>query len=242
METHLPANESEIKLTKEVEAVFFDFGDTLATLEPSKEELFVKSARVAGLKLEVEAVRRAYQIVDFHHKYSSVHVKDRADFYYHYNKLLCEALGISSHFPRFHSELATNFQEAKQWKLFREVPEVLHNLRNQGITLALVANWDSHLTSLVEQLGIREAFSANISSEIAGVEKPDPAIFLHAAAELSLSVTTDPVLYVGNEYRADVLGARSAGLIPVLIDRKNLYPHADCLRFNSLREWLERMW
>lgn len=240
MESHLTANEPEIRLT-EVAAVLFDFGDTLATLEPSKEELFVRAARSIGLELDIENVGRAYQVVDFQNKYSSVRVKDRAAFYHNYNTLLCEALGISSYFPRLQAELAANFQKAKKWVLFPEVSDVLSELRDAGITMGLVANWDSNLTSLVQQLGIKEVFSAIVSSQVAGVEKPDPAIFRRAADELSLSATTAPVLYLGNEYAADVMGARSAGLVPMLIDRKNLYPHADCLRFTSLREWLGRM-
>ncbi len=236
----MPVDVQELKFS-EVKAVFFDFGDTLATLMPSKEELFIQAARSVGLELEVEAVRRAYQIVDFQNKYSSVHTRDRADFYLNYNKLLCEALGISSHFPRLHPELAMNFQKAQTWKLFPEVPEVLSNLRDQDIPLALVANWDSDLLSLTTSLGIREAFSAIVASQVVRVEKPDPAIFRRAADELSLSVRDDRILYVGNEYRADILGAREAGLIPVLIDRKGLYQHADCLRFASLIEWLEAL-
>ncbi len=236
----METTQREIKLTG-VAPVLFDFGDTLATLEPSKEELFVKSARSIGLELKIEEVRRAYHIVDFQNKYSSVHVKDRADFYRNYNTLLCEALGISSYFPTLQAELSANFQQAKNWVLFPEVPEVLDKLQNRSITLGLVANWDSNLSSLVEQLGIKEVFSAIVSSQSAGVEKPDPAIFHHALSELSLTSTSAPVVYVGNEYAADVLGARSAGLIPVLIDRNNLYLHADCLRFTSLTDWLESM-
>jgi putative hydrolase of the HAD superfamily len=118
---------------------------------------------------------------------------------------------------------------------------VLSSLRQQDLPLALVANWASSLSDLVEQLGIRQEFSAIVSSQSAGVEKPDPAIFRRAVEELSLSVETDRILYVGNEYRADVLGARSAGLTPVLIDRNGLYNHADCLRFTSLSAWLDRI-
>jgi len=73
------------------------------------------------------------------------------------------------------------------------------------------------------------------------IAKPDPAIFQHALNQLSLSAKTDQILYLGNEYRADVLGARAAGLTPVLIDRCDAYPSADCLRFNSLLEWLETL-
>lgn len=236
----MPADAQELRWS-EVDAVFFDFGDTLATLAPSKEELFIHAARSVGLQLELAAVRRAYQIVDFHNKYSSLHVRERESFYEHYNGLVAEALGISGSLSRLLPALAEQFRRNTQWRLFDEVPEALVLLREQRLPLALVANWDTNLSDLVQQFGIRQEFSAVVSSQAAGVEKPDPALFLRAADELSLSVETQRILYVGNEYRADVLGARAAGLTPVLIDRHSLYQHADCLRFASLMEWLEKM-
>ena len=225
----------------EVDAVFFDFGETLATLAPSKEELFIQAASSIGLQLELVAVRSAYRIVDFTNKYSSVHVRDRDGFYQHYNEQLAEALGISTHFGRLGPALAAQFSKDKHWKLFEETPQALAHLRQRDLPLALVANWDSNLSDLVEQLGIRQEFLSIVSSQAAGVEKPDPAIFLRAVDELSLSVKTNRVLYVGNEYRADVIGARAAGLTPVLIDRYGRYNHADCLRFTSLLGWLDSM-
>lgn len=225
----------------DVAAVFFDFGDTLATLVPPKEELFVRAAGSIGLDLELEAVQHAYQIVDFHNKYSSVHVRDREAFYQSYNAQLAEALGISSNLTKLNPALASQFGNEKKWELFAEVPEVLGRLQRLRLPLAIVANWDSNLSSLTEQLGIRLAFSAVVPSQLAGVEKPGAAIFRLAAAELSLSLPTQRVLYVGNEYRADVLGSRAAGLTPVLIDRKHQYRHADCPRFVSLLEWLDAM-
>lgn len=236
----MAADQRELKLSG-VKAVFFDFGDTLATLSPSREERFIRAAQLGGLELELESVRRAYQIVDFHNKYSSVHVLDRDDFYRHYNEQLAEALGISSHFASLGPALAAEFRNDKKWVLFDEVPETLRRLRQQGLPLALVANWDRNLSSLTEELGIREAFSTIVSSQTAGVEKPDRAIFLRAADQLALSVKTERILYVGNEYRADVLGARGAGLTPVLIDRAGLYRQVDCLRFASLLGWLDKM-
>jgi putative hydrolase of the HAD superfamily len=225
----------------EVKAVFFDFGDTLARLSPSREELFRRAALSIGLELEIEAVRRAYQIIDFHHKYSSVLVKDRDRFYHDYNELLCEALGISSHYIKLAPALLNHFKTSKRWELMEDAAEVLSRLGARPLPLALVANWDSNLSSLTERLGIRQHFSAIVASQSAGVEKPDAAIFRIALDELSLSAETDRVLYVGNEYRADVLGARAAGLVPVLIDRNQVYKHMDGLRFTSLLEWLESM-
>lgn len=225
----------------EVKAVLFDFGDTLATLAPSREELFIRAARDVGLTLQLESIKRAYQIVDFHNKYSSVNIRDRDGFYRNYNEQLAEALGISSHLSRLNPALIEQFKKNKKWELFAEVPAALTHPKLQHLPLVIVANWDSNLSSLAEQLGIRQAFSAILPSETAGVEKPDPTFFQLAVAQLSLSVESDRILYVGNEYRADVVGARAAGLVPVLIDRNHLYDHADCLRFSSLLEWLETM-
>jgi len=223
------------------QAVFFDFGDTLASLQPGKEVLFVKAARSVGLELELESVRRAYQIVDFHNKYSSVTVTDRDAFYDNYNRQLVEVLGISSQFPGLGPALIEHFKREKHWTLFDDAARSLSRLHESGRPLALVANWDKKLPALIEQLGISEYFSCVVASEAVGVEKPDPAIFQLALAELSLRVPEQTVLYVGNEYRADVLGARAAGLTPVLIDRYALFPHADCHRFASLDELVEAM-
>ena len=223
-----------------VQAVFFDFGETLASLNPGKEALFIKAARSIGLELELEAVRRAYQIVDFHNKYSSVTVTDRVGFYDNYNRQLADALGISSHFERLGPALSEHFRLEKHWCLFDDTTAALSRVQALGRPLAMVANWDKNLPTLLEGLGISAYFSCVVASAAVGVEKPDPAIFRLALAELSLSAPQH-VLYVGNEYRADVMGARAAGLTPVLIDRYALYPHADCHHFASLSEWSEAM-
>lgn len=224
-----------------VKAVLFDCGDTLVRHSPAKEEIFISTARSLGLELGLAAVKRAYQIVDFHNKYSSVHVTNREGFYQDYNEQLCEALGVSSYFGKLHPVLTAEFKQHKSWQLIEDAAEVLGRLHERGLPLGLVANWDANLSSLAEQLGIKQFFSVIVSSQEVGVEKPDPAIFQHALDQMSLSAKIDQILYVGNEYRADVLGARAAGLTPVLIDRSGVYRSADCLRFSTLLEWFETM-
>lgn len=41
---------------------------------------------------------------------------------------------------------------------------------------------------------------------------------------------------MGNDYEADVVGARGVGMIPILIDRNATVPDADCPRIRSLKE------
>jgi putative hydrolase of the HAD superfamily len=201
----------------------------------------VRAARAIGLELDHAAVKQAYCVVDFRNRYSSVQVTNRDGFYHNYNEQLCEALGVSSYFQKLQPALAALFLKAKRWVLMEDAQRTLASLNQRGIPLGLVANWDSNLPSLTEELGIRKFFSVIVPSQAVGVEKPDKEIFRCAAEKLSLSLSADRILYVGNEYRADVLGAREAGLTPVLIDRNRLYQHADCLRFNSLIEWLQAM-
>jgi len=239
-ELDLAVDFRDLKLSA-IDAVFFDLGETLVVLSPSKEELFIRAASSVGLQIGIESARQAYQIVDFHNTYSSIYVTDRNDFYHRYNRQLCEVLGISNSFAELQPVLAAHFEKGKNWALVEDAVEVLRSLHQRRLPLALVANWDTNLSPLAEELGISQFFSIIVSSQAAGVEKPDPAIFRLALERLPRPVLTERVLYVGNDYRSDVLGARAAGLTPVLIDRSGGYPHADCARFTSLLKFLESL-
>lgn len=207
---------------------------------PSKEELFIKAASSAGLKLDIEEVKIAYRIVDFHIKYSSIKIKnakERSYFYHDYNKHLCEALGISNYFIKLNPMLIQNFKRQREWTLIKDVKVVLKNLLKKDILLSIVANWDQQLSFQVKNLGIKKYFASVVASQEVGFEKPDTKIFEYALNTNSLCTEKDCVLYIGNEYETDVIGARMAGLVPVLIDSNKYYPYADCLRFDSIIHW-----
>jgi putative hydrolase of the HAD superfamily len=59
--------------------------------------------------------------------------------------------------------------------------------------------------------------TALICSEDHGAPKPDPTIFLAGCATLGLP--PHQVLFLGDNYAADAIGARDAGLIPCWLDR-----------------------
>ncbi|HXG64093.1 MAG TPA: HAD-IA family hydrolase, partial [Blastocatellia bacterium] len=71
-----------------------------------------------------------------------------------------------------------------------------------------------------------------IDSFLVGVEKPDRRIF-HIALEKA-GVSAQEAAYVGDLYSVDVLGARQAGLLPVLYDPYQLNPEADCLKIQTI--------
>jgi putative hydrolase of the HAD superfamily len=89
------------------------------------------------------------------------------------------------------------------------VPQAVAELAAMGLRLAVVSNWDVALTGYLEALGLREHFTAIVTSAEAGAPKPDPRIFELALERLG--VAPERALHVGDA-EADELGARAAGM------------------------------
>ena len=87
---------------------------------------------------------------------------------------------------------------------------------------------------MLAQAGLRDLLSDVAASATLGAEKPARACF-DAFLERN-ALLPGRVVYVGNEYLADVVGARKAGLIPILLDRHDHVPTADCLLVRTLRD------
>ena len=84
-----------------------------------------------------------------------------------------------------------------------------------------------------------DALDIVIDSADEGVEKPDPRLF-----EIALSragAHADSTIHVGDIYQVDVVGARAAGIRPVLLDESDLHPGVDCDRVASLDELVGRI-
>jgi HAD superfamily hydrolase (TIGR01509 family) len=107
------------------------------------------------------------------------------------------------------AEFVDAFIDALVFEPLPGAPQILERLREQGLRLAVVANWDCALPGHLERLGLDELVDTIVTSARAGVPKPDPAIFELALRELGVSA--DRALHVGDE-PCDEEGARAAGL------------------------------
>jgi HAD superfamily hydrolase (TIGR01509 family) len=115
-----------------------------------------------------------------------------------------------------------------------EVPETLGALQAAGYQLALVTNRNRPCQEELAELGLLDYFELTLTAGEAGAWKPDPAIF--ALALQRLGATAEAAIYVGDNYYADVVGARGAGLRPVLLDPQDIFPDADCPVIRTLTE------
>jgi HAD superfamily hydrolase (TIGR01509 family) len=130
-----------------------------------------------------------------------------------------------------------------QFNLWETVPNdvrpALAALRARGYHLVVVSNANGTLHRVFDRLGLTSALDLVFDSHEEGVEKPDPRFFRIALDRAgALPETT---VHVGDLYHVDVVGARAAGITPVLIDSSGLYPDCDCLRVQSLRDLAERL-
>ena len=90
--------------------------------------------------------------------------------------------------------------------------ETVHEIHLAGVPLGIVSSAVYHpfLEWTLESFGIREAFSAIVTSASAGFYKSRPEIYEHAAVALSASPAR--MVHVGDSLRFDVGGASRAGM------------------------------
>ena len=126
----------------------------------------------------------------------------------------------------------------RQHNLWETVPDevrpALASLRASGMRLVVVSNANGTLHRAFERLGLTTAVDAIFDSYDEGIEKPDPRFFQRALERTGAEAVT--TVHVGDLYHVDVVGARAAGVTPVLLDVADLYPDCDCWRVRSLTE------
>jgi len=93
--------------------------------------------------------------------------------------------------------------------------ETLEVLARRGYRMGVISNADGRVQKLLEDEGLATHLEFILDSTHFGVEKPDPRIFL--AATRRLGIPPASCAYVGDLYEIDILGARAAGLFPILI-------------------------
>ena len=152
-----------------------------------------------------------------------------------YFNLILERAGItpSAATTAALEELHAYHQVSNLWEYMP--PDVLPSLRaigEMGLRIAVVSNANGTICAAADRLGIGALVSCVLDSHTEGVEKPDARLF-----EIALERTganRETTIHVGDIYEVDVVGARAAGIRPVLLDAAGLYPDADCPRVASL--------
>ena len=188
-----------------IRAITFDAGGTLIEPWPSVGHIYAEVANRHGKEVSPDELNRrflsAWQV--------------RKDFAYSsqaWASLVDEVFsGLTTELPShtFFDELYERFAKADTWRVFDDVEPTLKALRERGIRLAVLSNWDERLRPLLEELELGQWFEEVYISLEMGWAKPDEQIFEAAAKGLGLA--GDEILHVGDSLKEDVRGASNAG-------------------------------
>ncbi|MGO8946099.1 MAG: HAD family hydrolase [Ktedonobacterales bacterium] len=227
-----------------IQAVFFDVGNTMLTPHPSVEDIVGSVCEQRGTPVDrscleqrmphAEAMLRA-MVRDNPWTWSqdsAIEMVWRA----YFTDLLAPCL---EHLPQ--SELAVCaedvrivFEQASSYVLYPDVEPVLATLHEQGVTLGIISDWGISLGLILRHHDLIQYFDFAVISAAVRLSKPDPELFQTALRRAN--TIADYAVHVGDSYPLDVLGARAAGITPILLDRAGIYDPSqlDCITIPDL--------
>jgi putative hydrolase of the HAD superfamily len=222
-------------------AVFFDVGNTLLYPHPSVSRVCEEILRAAGHARDLEAIEELMPLVDEYYE-----DRFRADDTFWTSEeatsgvwvgmysLLCRRLGIEDEAEDLARTVYAEFGKADRWRAYDDVAPAFMRMRESGAKVGIISNWDGRLEGLLGGLGLLPLIDTIVSSAAVGLHKPDPRIFELACERLGVEPAA--CAHVGDHFYSDVLGARAAGLRPVMIDRRGTGSTAPVTVISSLDE------
>lgn len=228
-------------------AVLFDLGYTLLQFEPSQTTIVqgVLDSMGSNPVPTGEEIHAAVQLVwgAFYHDGDTATFPPTPEYDAQVERELSRRLLTQLGLDVTASFLDTYLQRMEDWfarpgvlRPYPEAVEVLTALQSRGYRLGIVSNWSWNLRQRVDQVGLAPFFEMVWGSAYAGCSKPHPGIFHQALLQMDL--TPKQVLYVGDSYRHDIVGARSVGIEAVLVargDSAHAPENPDCPTISDLR-------
>ncbi len=209
------------------QAVFFDVGNTLLYPYPSVSEVCRQVLARAGHTRDLSAIDELMPLVDAY--YEDRYREDdtfwtdegeTSGVWVGMYSLLARDLGIDRDAEELARSVYDEFGRPDRWMAYPDVRPAFERVIARGAKVGIISNWDRRLEGLLEGLGLGDMIGTVVSSADVGLRKPDPRIFELACARLEV----DPghCVHVGDHHYADILGATTAGMTAVLIDRHGI--------------------
>jgi putative hydrolase of the HAD superfamily len=227
-----------------INTIFFDAAGTLFTVNGSVGDIYARIARDYGKEVTVSDLERGFRRcfaaappMAFPGE-EPVHVPALEK---HWWRTLVQRafapLGPFPAFDAFFEALFAFFARAEAWRLYPETRSTLVALQDQGFRLGVISNFDSRLFNILDGFDIARFFDPVVISTRAGAAKPDREIF--ALALTQAGVEAQEALHVGDNYEADLVGARQAGVTPIFLNRSDKHQSTDeNLQVKNLAELL----
>lgn len=227
-------------MTEEIDAIMFDLGGTLIHLEPTNDIVFHRALENHGHHSPLAEVAKAIAAADRRFDEESANLdgvhEDR--YWKRYDKFVLDMLEFRGDRSKFASDVSSEFErivpKVESWVEYPDSRPVLDELRKTDLKIGLISNATDLARKVMDHLGLTRYFDPLVISSEVGARKPDSKIF-QLAANLA-RIPLNRIIYIGDKFAVDVVGARAAGMNSVLVDRGDIYPDVDCLRVRNLEE------
>lgn len=204
-----------------IRAVTLDAMGTLVRLDPPAPRLRAELHARFGIKITEDEAERAMRAEILHYRAHMHFARDaravqalREDSAEALRAALTPNAGASA-LPR--PALTEALLAALHFTAYPDAEPALGRLRELGLRVLVVSNWDASLPEVLGRVGLARCLDGVISSAAAGAAKPSPAIF-HSALDRA-GVPPDQAVHVGDSVQEDVAGARASGMAAVWLDR-----------------------
>ncbi len=230
--------------SERIRAVLFDLDDTLRVSDPHPHDVFTGFVASQGIALSEQDRKDAYRwghsywansttLLDDHEKHQGY----EDPFWKNYTRRHLRSLNLGeATIERLaasaHRHMGNGYRPVS--KLVPHTLESIHALRASGLQVGLLTNRTRPIYKEMTELGLDHELDIFLTGGQLGAFKPQADFFLRALDLLKLA--PQEVTYVGDNYFADILGAQKAGILPVLIDPRDLYPEWEGARIHGLDE------
>ena len=211
------------KTARPISTVLFDAGNTLLRPVPGAAEIYAEVANRYGFGRPLEEIRRhlkAALAAGMGDKLREEGSLTPESVKLWWREFVAGVFGVTARdekFDAFFEELYVRFTDPDTWVVFDDVLPTLRTLREAGLRLAVVSNWDYRLPGILQAHGVSAYLDAIVVSTVEGFEKPHPRLFEIALARVGSEA--DTALHVGDSLADDVRGAERAGVRAILLDR-----------------------
>ncbi len=223
-----------------IKAVFFDIYGTIADFFPPKEEIQINVAEKFNITLDKDKILDAYKLANnFLVKQNSIfpirkmNDEQKLNFFSEYEKIIIDNSGSNVDVGLAKNIWVEITKQKYDLKIFPDLIQCINDLRDMGLILGLISNINMSGKKIAEKLGISSYFNYVFTSEDLGYEKPNKMIF-----EKSLDIaklTPSEVVFIGDQVESDILGAKNANILPILLDRYNNYEnYSEVIKINDL--------
>jgi putative hydrolase of the HAD superfamily len=231
-------------MSQSIRVVFFDAADTLFHVQGSVADIYLEQAVQFGFPRTPEslgaikqafsrAFREAPPPVFAATEPAQIKQSERLWWFDVVHNVFYR-VGMFDRFDDFFERVFQVFEDPGSWRLYPETAATLARLKEQGLELGIISNFDSRLFSVMRGLGIAQAFDTVTISSLAQAAKPAPKIFQLALDKHA--VDPEEALHIGDSLRDDVEGATRAGLHAVLLDREGRHQSSGVRTIRTLDE------